>query len=198
MDNPISSDLDQLTCLIIAGGRGSRMSGEDKGLMDWRGYPIIQHLLDCFSGSFSNIIINANRHHNVYQSYGYPIVTDQISGYAGPLAGIHAGLSVVVTPYVFVTPCDLPFMQTEVAAQLYCKLRDSQAELAVVELGGRIEPLTMVLKTTLIDSLADYLQSNQRRASQWVQQQNHIKVPMGDMENCFTNINTIDDIEKYA
>ncbi len=198
MSNFISSEFDQLTCLILAGGRGSRMDGEDKGLMDWDGHPVIQRLLNRYSSSFSNIVINANRNHSFYQGYGYPIVADRINGFAGPLAGIHAGLSVIQTPYVFVTPCDSPFMQVKVAAQLYYKLQHSQAELAVAELGGRIEPLTMVLKTSLGDSLADYLQSNQRRASQWVLQQNHIKVAMNDMENCFVNINTIYDKEKYA
>ena len=198
MNNFISSEFDQLTCLILAGGRGSRMDGEDKGLMDWGGHPIIQRLLNRFSRSFSNIVINANRHHSFYQSYGYPIVADRINGFAGPLAGIHAGLSVIQTPYVFVTPCDSPFMQAKVAAQLYYKLQNSQAELAVAEIGGRVEPLIMVLKTSLRDSLADYLQSNQRRASQWVLQQNHIKVAMNDLENCFININTIHDKEKYA
>jgi len=198
MDNSFSSEFDQLTCLILAGGCGSRMNDEDKGLMDWRGQPIIQHLLDHFSSSFSNIIINANRHHNIYRSYGYSIVADRISGFVGPLAGIHAGLSITQTPYVFVTPCDMPFMQAKVASQLYYKLLNTQAELAVAELDGRIEPLIMVLKITLIDRLADYLQSNQRRASQWVLQQNHIKVAMNGMENCFININTIHDKEKHA
>lgn len=198
MDNSFSSEFDQLTCLILAGGCGSRMNDEDKGLMDWRGQPIIQHLLDRFSSSFSNVIINANRHHNIYRGYGYPIVADRISGFVGPLAGIHAGLSITQTPYVFVTPCDMPFMQAKVASQLYYKLLNTQAELAVAELDGRIEPLIMILKTTLIDSLADYLQSNQRRASQWVLQQNHIKVAINDMENCFININTIHDKEKHA
>ncbi len=199
MADSFISEFDQITCLILAGGRGSRMNGEDKGLIDWQDRPIIQHLLGRFSKTFSNIVINANRNHDIYRSYGYPIAPDQINGFAGPLAGIHAGLAVSRTPYIFVTPCDLPFMHAKVAAQLYHHLQNSHADLAVAELNERIEPLVMVFKAkTLIHSIADYLQSNQRRASEWVLQQDHVRVVMNDMENCFININTLQDKEKYT
>lgn len=194
----LSNMQQQVSLLIIAGGRGTRMSGEDKGLMDWRGKPIIEILLADFKGFVHSVVINANRNLQQYKTYGFNVVEDQVAGFVGPLAGVHAGLSAIDTAYTFVTPCDSPNMSHAVLERMTKQLGESDADLAVASLNGHLEPVVLLLKTSLSTSIYNFLNSGNRRVGQWVREQNHITVDFSDAESIFTNINTPDEKIKYA
>jgi molybdenum cofactor guanylyltransferase len=187
-----------VTGLVLAGGEGKRMSGEDKGLMDWIDQPIIQLILDKLNTTFDHIIINANRHIDIYQRFGFPVVKDEIGDFAGPLAGIHAGLKSIVTPYTFVVPCDLPNFNIEVALELIEQVTETNSELAVSSVHGRLEPAVLLLKTNMADSIEAFLRSGKRKTADWVTAQKYIEVDFSDAEHWFANINTPADRMLYA
>jgi len=184
---------DHVTALILAGGQGKRMGGQDKGLMDWQGQTLIQTQINTFSAHFAQIVINANRNIEVYQQFNYPVISDKITGFAGPLAGIHAGLRHITTGYTFVMPCDAPHINMAVFQRMAKQLANSDKYLAVARVNGRLEPVVLLLKTSLVDSIDTFLQSGQRKAADWIIAQTHVIVDFSDLAACFANINTPTD-----
>ena len=106
---------DQLTGIILAGGRGVRVGGEDKGLLVFNGEPIVKKVFKSLNQQVHMVVVSANRHVEEYQSFGAPVVKDRLPDYQGPLAGIEAALTVCMTPYVLVVPCDAPFIRHDLA-----------------------------------------------------------------------------------
>jgi len=101
----------EITVVILAGGRGRRMDAQDKGLVVLYGQPLIEYVIKAISPQNSNILINANQNIEQYQHYGYPVVSDQITGFQGPLAGVATAMERVKTPYILTLPCDAPFVE---------------------------------------------------------------------------------------
>ena len=105
-----------ITGLVLAGGMGRRMDSRDKGLIAFRGKPMVAHVIERLAPQVGSLIINANRNLDQYGGLGYPVVSDEVSGYAGPLAGLHAGLRACTTPLIVTAPCDSPFLPTDLDA----------------------------------------------------------------------------------
>lgn len=103
---PIKADLNNITGVILAGGQGRRMGGEDKGLMVLNGRPLVEYLLDSLRPQSSTLLINANRNHHRYQRYGFPVIEDQVGNYQGPLAGFSTALQHADTDWIMTVPCD--------------------------------------------------------------------------------------------
>ena len=97
-----------ITGLVLAGGRGSRMGGADKGLQSYRGMPLAMHAMLRLAPQVGRVMINANRNLAAYESFGAPVFTDASGDFAGPLAGFVAGLEQCDTPYLVTVPCDSP------------------------------------------------------------------------------------------
>ena len=108
-----------VTGLILAGGKGSRMGGVDKGLQAFRGKRLVDHVYERFAPQVGGVVINANQNHEEYKTFGVRVVSDAIGGYAGPLAGLHAGLSVSKRPFLASVPCDSPFLPADLIERLY-------------------------------------------------------------------------------
>src|SRR5581483_506232 len=130
-----------ITGLILAGGRGSRMGGVDKGLQVLRGKPMIEWVLARFAPQVNEVLINANQNVERYARLGRRVVPDDIGGYAGPLAGLHAGLQVAAHPLVATCPCDSPFLPPDLVARLRAALERDGADLAVAETGQQPPPV---------------------------------------------------------
>lgn len=183
--------------LILAGGLSTRMGGHDKGLQLVDGRPMVRHVIERLHPQVGSVLINANRHLDDYAALGLPVVSDVISGYAGPLAGLHAGLSQCTTPYLLSVPCDCPYLPTDLASRLGDALISSgaQAAYAVTMNENQTEhhPVFCLIKRETLVALSDYLNTGGRKVITWLLSLDHAQVPFDDRA-AFLNINTPDDL----
>jgi len=192
-------DKQQITGLILAGGKGTRMGSVDKGLQEFRGKPMVKHVLQRLRPQVSKLIINANRHLDVYEAFGVPVYPDEFSGFAGPLAGLHAGLSHCETPFLVTAPCDSPFLPMDLVDKLSLALTAAQADIAFAVTGEDVtqqsHPVFCLLSTHLKDKLADYLGKGGRKMDAWFSMCQQVDVRFSDAA-AFTNINTREELKK--
>ena len=195
-----------ITGLILAGGRGSRMGGVDKGLQTFRGAPMAMHTLMRLSPQVGHVLINANRNLAAYESFGVPVVVDSMPDFAGPLAGILAGLEQCQTPYLLTAPCDSPFVPTDLAARLGAALVEANARIAMPvtlepddagQLRRQVQPVFCLLDASLADDLTVYLQGGGRKIDAWTARHPMVEVLFDDAA-AFANINTLAELRQLA
>ncbi|MBL6986015.1 MAG: molybdenum cofactor guanylyltransferase [Methylobacter sp.] len=180
--------------VILAGGRARRMNNQDKGLVKFKGRPMVSYALAALAPVVDYVFINANRNIEQYRQFGCPVISDQTDSFDGPLAGvltamIHANADVLV-----VLPCDSPFIKTEHLQKLLSVRADNNADVAVAFDGVRMHPVFFAVKTALRASLQDYLASDQRKVGAWLAQQNFVLVEFRHQPEIFSNINTMDEL----
>lgn len=180
----------QVTGVILAGGQGSRMGGLDKGLIEWQGRPLIEHLIAAFQTQLSSLVINANRNQAIYQSYGFPVISDQAPDYKGPLAGLAAAMHMVETPYILTIPCDSFYLAPDFVARMLHVLNTSKANLVVAHDGEQLQPTYALVPVALLPSLEAFLTRGERQLRAWYQQQRMATVNCSDIAIMFQNINT--------
>ncbi|MCA3017794.1 MAG: molybdenum cofactor guanylyltransferase [Rhodocyclaceae bacterium] len=185
---------EQITGLILAGGRGSRMGETDKGLQLFRGKPMIEHVLERFGPQVDETIINANRNLSTYEAYGYRVVADGIDGFAGPLAGLHVGMLAAALPLIATAPCDSPFLPLNLIARLHDALTTENADLAVAKTFDQPHPVFCLTKTALEPHLREFLQSGQRKIDKWYASLNVVEVQFDSSVDAFANINTVNEL----
>lgn len=196
-----------ITGLILAGGRGSRMGGIDKGLQNFRGLPLaLQTLmrLQLQSQPLQEVLINANRNLSAYESLGVPVWPDSIDGFVGPLAGFVTGLERCQTPLLLTVPCDTPLFPLDLVERLVHALNLEGADLAMAaapEADGtvRTQPVFCLLKTELLESLVKFTQGGGRKIDAWTAQHRCAIVPFdqpGDSPQAFTNANTLAELQQ--
>ena len=187
-----------VTGLILAGGKGSRMGGVDKGLQAFRGKRLVDHVYERLAPQVGGIIINANQNQDEYRSFGVRVVSDAIGGFAGPLAGFHAGLSVSKRPFLASAPCDSPFLPEDLIARLYARIDETGAELAVAKTGDQPHPVFSLMRRGVLDHLADFLKEGGRKIDAWYATLNVVEVAFDDEAEAFSNINTLDELASYG
>lgn len=190
-------EISDITGLILAGGRGSRMGGVDKGLQDHLGVPLALHALRRLAPQVGTVMINANRNLDVYASMGVPVWPDEIPDYAGPLAGMLSGLAHCETPYLATVPCDTPNFPLDLVERLCRGLTEIDGEMAMAftREGGapRRQPVFSLMKTSVRESLAAYVASGQGNVGFWAGQQRCARVVFED-GSAFFNANTPADL----
>ena len=186
-----------VTGLILAGGKGSRMGGVDKGLQAFRGKRLVDHVYERLAPQVGGVIINANQNQEEYRTFGVRVVSDAISGYAGPLAGMHAGLSVSKRPFLASVPCDSPFLPEDLIARLYARIDETGAELAVAKTGDQPHPVFSLMRRGVLDYLTDFLKDGGRKIDAWYASLNVVEVAFDDEAEAFSNINTLDELASY-
>lgn len=184
------SAVSNVTGVILAGGQGRRMGGVDKGLMDFKGRPVIEHIIASLRPQVAHLLINANRNVERYQHYQLQMVSDDLTGYQGPLAGFSAALQVVHTPYMMTVPCDAPFVSSLMADRLYQALIAQNADIAVAHDGKRLQPVHAMLSTQLLPSLNRFLEAGDRKIDLWYSQHKMVVVDFSDETQMFKNMNT--------
>jgi molybdopterin-guanine dinucleotide biosynthesis protein A len=198
----------EITGLILAGGRGSRMGGVDKGLQNFNGTPLALHALMRLQPQVGELMINANRNLAAYESFGVPVWPDGLADYAGPLAGFLTGLERCETPYLLTVPCDTPLFPHDLAARLGEALLAHDAEIAMVsapeaaaEADGaaalRPQPVFCLLRADLLESLVRFTQEGGRKIDRWTAQHRTALVPFdrpGDAPDAFFNANTLAEL----
>ena len=189
----ITPEKNNITAVILAGGRGSRLGGQDKGMLELNGRPLIEHILDAVKPQVKTVIINANRNHQFYAGYGYPVVSDDMTNFQGPLAGFAAALSACNTSFVMTLPCDGPSVPVDLAARLCKAIIDIEAELAVAHDGKRLQPVYALIPRSLLASLLTFLNAGDRKIDLWYSQHKVALADFSDVMNSFFNINTEKD-----
>ena len=186
-----------VTGLILAGGKGNRMGGVDKGLQPFRGRRLVDHVYERFAPQVGGIIINANQNHEEYKTFGVRVVSDAIGGYAGPLAGLHAGLSVSKRPFLASVPCDSPFLPADLIERLYQRIDETGAELAVAKTGEQPHPVFSLMRRGVCDHLTEFLKSGGRKIDAWYATLNVVEVGFDDEPEAFSNINTREELQTW-
>jgi molybdopterin-guanine dinucleotide biosynthesis protein A len=197
-------DKDQVTGVILAGGRGSRMGGVDKGLQNFRGMPMAMYTMLRLAPQVGEVMINANRNLAAYESFGVPVWPDSISDYAGPLAGFLTGLERSETDYIVTVPCDTPLFPQDLVARLLEALQREDAEIAMAaarEEDGQVrsQPVFSLLKRELLESLVRFTHGGGRKIDAWTAQHRTALVTFdreGDDASAFSNANTLAELHK--
>lgn len=191
-----------ITGLVLAGGRGSRMGGVDKGLQLFHGTPLALHTLQRLQSQVGICLINANRNLPTYESYGVPVWPDALADYPGPLAGFLTGLEHCATPYLMTVPCDTPRFPTDLVVRLHAALTAQQADIAMAsapEEDGQLrkQPVFCMLRKSLKDSLTAFIRGGGRKIDAWTDQHKTVVVPFNlpqDDPRAFFNANTLAEL----
>ncbi len=186
-----------ITGVILAGGQGRRMGSIDKGLKMLRGKPMVQWVLERFSSQVDEVLINANQNIDQYQLLGHQVVPDEIGGYAGPLAGLHRGLSVATHDLIATVPCDSPFLPLDLITRLYAALNEQQADLAVARTGDQPHPVFCLTRKSVLPGLTTFLQSGGRKIDAWYAALEVVEVRFDDEAEAFSNINTVEELRGF-
>lgn len=183
-----------ITGIVLAGGKGSRMGGVDKGLQPLRGRPMIEWVLERLSPQVAEIVVNANQNLETYEKLGHRVVPDEIGGFAGPLAGLHAGLKAAAHPLVVTVPCDSPFLPADLVSRLSSSLKDN--DLAVARTGDQPHPVFSLMRRTVRESLEAFLAQGGRKIDAWYAALKVVEVRFDDEADAFRNINTLDELRR--
>ena len=186
-----------ITGIVLAGGQGRRMGSVDKGLQPLRGKPMVQWVLERYTPQVDEVLINANQNIEQYQLLGYTVVADDIGGYAGPLAGLHRGLTAAKHELVATVPCDSPFLPLDLIARLYAALNEQQAELAVARTGDQPHPVFCLTRKSVLPGLTAFLQSGGRKIDAWYAALKVAEVRFDDEAEAFSNINTVVELRTF-
>lgn len=195
---------EDVTGIVLAGGLGRRMSddgrGVDKGLQPFRGRPMIAHVLERFAPQVGALIVNANRNLERYRAFGWPVAPDTIEGFAGPLAGLHTGMSQARSAWVATVPCDSPFLPLDLVARLASAIDASgavgeRAQLAVAHTGAQAHPVFALVERTLLADLERFLAEGRRKIDAWYAPLRVVEVDFDDAA-AFRNLNTMQELKE--
>jgi molybdopterin-guanine dinucleotide biosynthesis protein A len=188
---------DAVTGLVLAGGRGTRMGGVDKGLQPHLGIPLAQYALERLRPQVGALMLNANRNLAAYRAMGAPVWPDEMAEYPGPLAGMLAGLTHCRTPYLVTVPCDTPNFPLDLVARLTEGLGAVDGEMATAYTqeadGLRAQPVFCLMKASLRDSLNAFIRSGERKTGLFAAQHHSTQVVFHDPA-AFANANTLDEL----
>ena len=184
-----------ITGVILAGGRGRRLGGADKGLVPLLGRPLIEHVMVALRPQVGRLVISANRNRETYAAYGVPVIADGIGDYHGPLAGILSALRAADTPFVLCAPCDTPAPPADLAERLIAALVRAPAQLAVATCGARMQPVFALVQRVLAQPLQDYLVGGGREVGEWMRRQHAALADFSDAAGAFVNINTPQELQ---
>lgn len=183
-----------ITGLILAGGQGRRMGGADKGLVDYRGRPLAAWTLERLRPQVGAVLISANRNQDIYGAWGAEVIGDRLPDYPGPLAGVHAALQHMHTPWLVTCPCDSPFLPLDLVSRLARALEGEGVPMAVAHSSGKSQPAFMLVHRRVLMDLDAYLAAGERRFTAWQGRLGAKAVNFEDRPTAFANFNTPEDL----
>lgn len=187
-----------ITGIILAGGRARRMDERDKGLIKLENRPLISYVIKAVSPQVQQLMINANRNQANYGEFGFPVISDQITGFVGPLAGMAAAIQSSDSEYILSVPCDTPWIPMDLASRMLKTIEERQAEVCVAHDGDRMHPVFALIHRNRAESLAEYLASGERAVHRWCRQQRLAIADFSDQPDAFTNVNTPEELAAAA
>lgn len=189
-----STPVEDITAVILAGGKARRMGGEDKGLIELHGRPLLDYIISAVWPQAGHILINANRNLDRYREFGYPVLADIMGDFFGPLAGMASGMQASSTPYILTLPCDSPYVPASLAGRLYRAMAAADAEISVAHDGERLQPVFALLRCELLPGLQEYLEGGGRKIDTWYDRQRLAYADFSDLPDTFLNLNSPEDL----
>lgn len=189
-----TSSTPSVTGVILAGGQARRMGGEDKGLILFNNKPLIAHAIATLKSQVDTIIINANRNIDQYQAFNYPVISDSLENFCGPLAGMLSAMQTVDTDYILTAPCDSPNISPQLRQRMMETLLIERADIAVAHNGERLQPVFCLIPCRLQADLETYLQNGGRKIDLWLESHNLAIVDFSDQASSFINVNHPEDL----
>ena len=180
--------------IVLAGGLGRRMGGVDKGLQPLRGKAMVEHVLARLLPQVDEILINANQNTETYAKFGHRVIADDIGGFAGPLAGLHAGLKAARNPLVVTVPCDSPFLPADLVSRLNREMKDH--DISVAKTGAQAHPVFALVRKSVLQNLEAFLAGGGRKIDAWYSSLKHVEVLFDDEADAFRNINTLEELKR--
>jgi len=187
----------KITGVILAGGLGRRMGSVDKGLQPLRGRPMVAWVIERFAPQVDQVLINANQNLERYAALGHRVIPDEIAGYAGPLAGLHRGLTEAAYELVATVPCDSPFLPHDLVARLRAALELRDAEIAVAKTGDQPHPVFCLCRRSVRRGLAGFLAGGGRKIDAWYAKLKVVEVAFDDNPGAFSNVNTEAELKAF-
>ena len=187
---------DGATWVILAGGQAQRMGGNDKGLLEVAGKPLIEHVISCLLPQVHEIVINANRHQECYQHYA-KVFGDELCGYPGPLGGIQAAFAHLPQQWLGFVPCDCPQLPPDLVARMYAACQ-ADTDIAIAHDGNQCQPVIALINRRIGSKLNDFLARGERKIILLYRQFNLIEVDFSDQPQAFINLNTPVELEQFA
>lgn len=188
------TDLSQISIVILAGGEGRRMGGKDKGLIEYQGKPLIEHVLSRLPAGLGHVMVSANRNQDTYQLYA-EVLEDKEYVLHGPLSGILEAMKHSHSEYLLCLPCDTPYLPHELIPRLFDALQKEQVDVAFAASESRSHYVICLVRCSLQEVLREFLASGQRRVAVWLQQQSHCQVLFEGDEQPFMNINQQQELQ---
>lgn len=182
--------------IILAGGRARRMANQDKGLIDLAGRPMIDYVIQALRPQVDELLINANRNLIQYRQFGCQVVPDQIPDFAGPLAGVAAGLETARHDLLLSVPCDGPWLPHDLVNRLFLQLQTEQADLCVVHDGQRLQPVYGLFRRQLAADIRSFLAAGDRKILLWLERQRTAVADFSDHPEAFVNLNTPEEQQR--
>jgi molybdenum cofactor guanylyltransferase len=186
-----------ITGVVLAGGLGRRMGGVDKGLRTLRGRPLTAWVVERLAPQVDELLINANQNASDYARLGYRVIADAIGGYAGPLAGLHAGLAAASHPLIVTAPCDSPFLPSDLVARLHDALTTQAAQLTVAKTGDQAHPVFCLCRRDVLPHLEAFLSAGGRKIDAWYSTLKVVEVAFDDNAAAFSNINSPEELAAF-
>ena len=183
-----------VTGIVLAGGQGRRMGGIDKGWVELAGEPMIAQVLRRLAPQVADVVVNANQNLDRYRALGYPVFADTVGGFAGPLAGLHAGLSHATRELAVTVPCDSPFLPFDLVDRLHAAITSNRAQLAVAKTFDQPHPVFALVRRDVLPNLAAFLEGGGRKIDAWYAALAVVEVAFDDEADAFRNINTADEL----
>lgn len=185
----------KVTGIVLAGGQGRRMGGVDKGLVIFQDRPMVASVIDRLHPQVDELLINANRHQEEYAAFGYRVIPDALTGFAGPLAGLQTGLMAASHELVATVPCDSPFLPQDLIERLKSALESEAAQLAVAVTCGQAQPVFCLCRRDVLPHLTEFLQQGGRKIDTWYATLKVAEVHFDDEADAFININTPQELD---
>ncbi|ROP48943.1 molybdenum cofactor guanylyltransferase [Enterobacter sp. BIGb0383] len=189
------NDADKVTGVVLAGGKATRMGGNDKGLLVLNGKPLWQHVADILAPQVAQMAISANRNLDIYKASGLTVVRDTLTDYPGPLAGMLSAMQQIDSPWFLFSPCDTPHIPDTLLARLQ-QQRD-RAPVVWVQDGERDHPTIALVHRRVLPAMQAYLASGERRVMVFMRQTGGHAVDCSDIKSAFSNVNTPDDLDRW-
>jgi len=185
---------EKISTVILAGGLGRRMQNQDKGLIEWQGKTLIEHILFHISAHSGEIIINANRNLERYAKLGFTLVSAEIDDYQGPLIGILSAMRSCSGAYLLCLPCDSPHPPSQLAARLSECLQSNNSRCAIAHDGDRLQPLFSLLSCSIQNELETFLSEGHRKVHDFFLSLDPAICDFSDQGAHFRNFNVPDDL----
>lgn len=195
---PDAATPEQVTGVVLAGGMARRMGGQDKGLVVFNGRPLVAWVIDALQSQVPTLIISANRNLEHYRGYGWPVVSDRMENFQGPLAGIASALAAARTPWIVTLPCDGPWPAPDLVGRLCAAQARGSAWIAVAADARRLQPVHALIPRALAADLDAFLADGERRPDRWYARHPTAVVDFSDRPDCFVNLNSPEDAAREA